>query len=98
MELGAPRRLARTRPPAAVSYASVNDPWSVGRRAPSMSDTQIAPGVSEASFNNYHWQADPGNRCAAECMTPPVGMVPGPYSFGGLAANLVWHRPVCQCS
>jgi hypothetical protein len=84
-------------PATSRSYESVNDPWSVGRRAPSMSDTQVAPGISESSFNNYHWQADPGNRSLLNT-TPPVGFVPGPYSIGGLASNSFGTDPYANAA
>jgi hypothetical protein len=57
----------------------------------------IAPGVSLSGFNNYHWQQDPANRSLLDTTTN-YGMVPGPYSIGGLASNSFGTDPYANAN
>jgi hypothetical protein len=58
---------------------------------------EVAPGVSLSSFQNYNWQNDPGNRSLLNT-TANYGMVPGPYSIGGLAANSFGTDPYANAA
>jgi hypothetical protein len=74
-----------------------NFPERGGRQPASTAWAEVAPGVSLASFQNYNWQNDPGNRSLLNTTTN-YPMVPGPYSIGGLAANSFGTDPYANAA